>query len=149
MTALDIGCGMGFFSLPLARMVGPTGKVICVDLQEKMLKGLVKRALKAGLSDRIVARPCRKDKLDLDDIAGEIDFVLACAVLHEVSDKDRLLSEIYKPMKKGGQLLISEPSGHVGTTEFESTVQIAKKAGFEPAGWPEIRRSRTILLRKS
>ena len=38
MTALDIGCAMGFFSLPLARLAGPRGKIICVDLQEKMLQ---------------------------------------------------------------------------------------------------------------
>src|ERR1700690_3097837 len=64
MTVLDIGCGMGFFSLPLARMVGSTGKVICVDLQEKMIKGLVRREIKTGLADRIDARICLKDKLD-------------------------------------------------------------------------------------
>jgi ubiquinone/menaquinone biosynthesis C-methylase UbiE len=148
MTALDIGCGMGFFSLPLARMVGSTGKVLCVDLQEKMIKGLVRRAIKAGLAYRIDARLCRKDKLDLDDFTGGIDFALACAIMHEVPDKDQLLSEIYKTMKKEGRLLISEPSGHVGTAEFEGTVQIAQTAGFEPVGRPEIRRSRTILLRK-
>ena len=148
MTVLDIGCGMGFFSLPLARMVGSTGKVLCVDLQEKMIKGLVRRAIKAGLTDRIDARLCRKDKLDLDDFTGGIDFALACAIMHEVPDKDRLLSEIYKTMKKEGRLLISEPSGHVGAAEFERTVQIAQKAGFEAVGRPEIRRSRTILLRK-
>jgi hypothetical protein len=51
-------------------------------------------------------------------------------------------------MKKEGQLLIIEPSGHVGTAEFERTVQIAQKAGFESVGKPEIRRSRTLLLRK-
>jgi ubiquinone/menaquinone biosynthesis C-methylase UbiE len=149
MTALDIGCGMGFFSLPLARMVGLAGKVICVDLQEKMIRGLEKRAVKAGLSDIIDVRLCRKDKLDLDDFAGKIDFALACAIMHEVPDKDRFLSEIYKTMKKDGQLLISEPSGHVGTAEFESTVQIAQAAGFQPVDRPEMRRSRTVLLRRS
>jgi SAM-dependent methyltransferase len=149
MTALDIGCGMGFFSLPLARMVGPTGKVVCVDLQEKMLNGLVKRAMQAGLFDRIDARLCRKDALQLDDLAGRIDFALACAIMHEVPDKSRLLSEICKTMKKDGRLLIIEPSGHVGTAEFDNTVQIAQTEGFEPVDRPDMRRSRAVLLRKS
>jgi ubiquinone/menaquinone biosynthesis C-methylase UbiE len=35
MNVLDIGCGMGFFSLPIARMVGDTGKVVCVDFKKK------------------------------------------------------------------------------------------------------------------
>ena len=58
MTVLDIGCGMGFFSIPLAQMVGAAGKVICVDMQEKMLKRLEKRAQKAGVSARIETRLC-------------------------------------------------------------------------------------------
>ena len=44
MTALDIGPGMGYFSLPMAQMVGPGGKVLCVDVQEKMLRSLGSRA---------------------------------------------------------------------------------------------------------
>ncbi|QTA78393.1 SAM-dependent methyltransferase [Desulfonema limicola] len=56
MTVLDMGCAMGYFSIPLARLVGTDGKVICADIQEKMLKSLEKRAAKAGLSDRIETR---------------------------------------------------------------------------------------------
>jgi len=46
MTILDVGCAMGFFSLPMAKMVGSTGRVICVDLQEKMIKTLNKKLQK-------------------------------------------------------------------------------------------------------
>ena len=56
-TALDIGCGMGYFSIPLARLVGPEGKVICVDLQEQMLAGVRRRAERAGVADRDPAAP--------------------------------------------------------------------------------------------
>ena len=44
MTVLDVGCGMGFFSLPLANLVGEKGRVVCIDLQDKMIKGLLGRA---------------------------------------------------------------------------------------------------------
>ena len=47
MIVLDVGSGMGFFSLPLAEMVGEIGKVVAIDLQEEMIKGLVQRAKKA------------------------------------------------------------------------------------------------------
>ncbi|NTW59852.1 MAG: methyltransferase domain-containing protein, partial [Nitrospirae bacterium] len=53
MTVADIGCGMGYFSVAMARMVGPAGRVLSVDLQEKMLKYLEKRAVRAGVQDRI------------------------------------------------------------------------------------------------
>jgi ubiquinone/menaquinone biosynthesis C-methylase UbiE len=148
MTVLDVGCGMGFYSLPMAEMVENGGKVVCVDLQEKMISGLIKRASRAGLTERIDARVCAKDHLPLDDLTGKIDFALAFALLHEVPDKDRLLSEIFAAMKKGALLLIAEPSGHVKQREFEEIVQITKSAGFEIIDHPEIRRSRAVLLRR-
>ncbi len=52
-TAVDLGCGMGYFSIPLAELVGDRGKVIAVDLQERMLAGLRGRAEKAKLLERI------------------------------------------------------------------------------------------------
>jgi len=53
MVVLGAGCAMGFFSLPAAQMVGENGKVICVDIQKEMIKSLKRRALKAGVIDRI------------------------------------------------------------------------------------------------
>jgi 2-polyprenyl-3-methyl-5-hydroxy-6-metoxy-1,4-benzoquinol methylase len=53
MTVLDVGCGMGFFSIGMARMVGDEGRVIAVDLQQKMLDVLWRRAQRAGVADRI------------------------------------------------------------------------------------------------
>lgn len=147
MSVLDIGCGMGFFSLPLAKLVGKTGKVICVDLQDKMLKGLVKRAAKAGLSGRIDARICRQNSLAVSDIDGKIDFALAFALIHEVPDKERLFAEIYNTMKQTGVLLLAEPKGHVSKLDFETTVSIAQRAGFEVLRDLTIQRSRAALLR--
>jgi SAM-dependent methyltransferase len=57
MVVLDMGCGMGFFSVPMARMVGPGGRVISVDLQPKMLAGLMRRAERAKVAKRITPTP--------------------------------------------------------------------------------------------
>ncbi len=122
MSVLDIGCGMGFFSLPLAKLVGETGKVVCLDLQEKMIKGLIRRAQKIRLSDRIDARICLQNSLGVSDIAGKIDFALAFALVHEVPDKERLFTEIYNTMKQTAELLVAEPKGHVSKPDFEKTV---------------------------
>ena len=56
MTVLEPGPGMGFFTLPLARLVGPTGRVVAVEVQPRMLAGLKKRLAKAGLLERVDAR---------------------------------------------------------------------------------------------
>jgi len=56
MNILDFGCAMGYFSLPLAKMTGKNGSVYCVDIQEKMLAKLQKRAIKAGVEHIIKPR---------------------------------------------------------------------------------------------
>src|SRR5512140_3718249 len=70
MTVLDIGPGMGFFTLPLAKMVGPNGKVVGVEVQESMLDGLQSRARAAQLAERIITRLCQPTSLGLDDFVG-------------------------------------------------------------------------------
>ncbi len=148
MKVLDIGCAMGFFSLPLAEIVGAKGKVICVDVQEKMIHSLEKRAKKAGLSNIIETRVCTHNSLGLEDVIGEIDFALAAAVVHEVPDASTFFSEVYKTMRKHGRLLVVEPGGHVTETDFEETVSIARKNGFRVINKPEVKRSRAVLLEK-
>ncbi len=146
MNVLDIGCGMGFFSLPLAKLVGGTGRVVCVDLQEKMIGGLIKKVRKANFEKRIDARICSQNSLGVRDIAGRIDFALAFALVHEVPDKERLLSEIYDSMKQSGKFLLAEPRGHVSDRDFDKTVSMAQSAGFEALRDLDIRRSRAVLL---
>ncbi len=148
MTALDIGPGMGFFSLPMADMVGAAGKVICVDLQEGMLQRLARRAQKFGVASRIETRVCRGDSLCLNDVNGKIDFALAFAMVHEVPDAARLLKELAAALKPGGRLLISEPSGHVKAQHFEQTVALAKQHGLSVIETPTIRGGRSVLLGK-
>lgn len=148
MKVVDVGCAMGFFSLPLARLVGPAGKVFCVDVQEEMIRSLQKRAGKTDLFDRIETRICKNDTLGLSDLEGEIDFVLASAVVHEVPDVSGFFRELYDIVKPSGKVLVMEPKGHVSQEDFEVTVSIAKQSGFEIISSPEIKNSRSVLLEK-
>ena len=75
MTVVDVGCAMGFYSLPLARMVGEGGRVVCVDLQQRMLSTLVRRARRRGLGHIVEPRLCTQERLDLDDLAGRAGLV--------------------------------------------------------------------------
>ncbi len=147
MSVLDIGCAMGFFSLPLARLVGSSGRVICVDLQEKMLNSLHKRAEKAGLSASIESRLCSQSSLDIDHLAGTIDFALTFALVHEVPEKKELFSQINRALKSDGKLLVAEPSGIVSKSNFDKSIVVAQDCGFEIAEQPGIKRTRATLLR--
>ena len=148
MAVLDAGTAMGFFSLPLARMVGESGRVVCVDLQERMISSLKKRAVNAGLDDRMEFRVCTSESLAIDDLSGTIDFALAVAVVHEVPDQRRFLTEIFNALKKGGGLLFSEPAGHVSRDGFNGTLSLARAVGFEIHETRKIIRNHSALLRK-
>jgi 2-polyprenyl-3-methyl-5-hydroxy-6-metoxy-1,4-benzoquinol methylase len=149
MTVLDAGCAMGFFSLPLAQMVGERGRVICVDLQERMIRSLERRAKRAGLIDRIETRVCSPTGLDLKDHEGKVDFAMAFAVVHETPDAAAFLSQIHDTLVPGGRLLVAEPSGHVSADAFRETVLAAEACGLTRIERPEIRGSRSALLEKA
>lgn len=146
MTVLDVGCAMGFFTLDAARMVGPGGRVVAVDLQPRMIASLERRARRAGLGDRIETRVCPDDSLGVEDLAGQVDFALAFAVVHEVPDQPRLMAELGAVLRDGGRLLLAEPRGHVTAEGFRSSVAVAEQAGFQISDRPDIRRSQSVLL---
>lgn len=148
MMVLEIGPGMGFFSLPMAEMVGAQGKIICVDLQEGMLKRLQTRAQNAGLGSRIETRLCQEHSLNAHDLRGAIDFALAFAVVHEIPDADRVFAEIAAALKPAGRLLVSEPSFHVSAQDFEKTIALAKQAGLRVIATPRIRGGQSVTLEK-
>jgi ubiquinone/menaquinone biosynthesis C-methylase UbiE len=148
MTVLDVGCAMGFFSLAMAKMVGSKGKIIAVDIQLKMIESLKRRALKAGLSDRIETRVCAENSLSIDDLIDRIDFALAFYVVHEVPDVQSFFKQIHRALKPNAKLYIAEPRGHVSADDFKTTVDMARDNGFEILEYPERRRARAALLFK-
>ena len=148
MTVLDIGCAMGFFSLPLAEMVGSQGKVICIDMQEQMIKSLERRALKAGLSEIVELRVCREDSLGIDDIPGNVDSVLASAVLHEVQDPPPLFRQVLDALKPAGKFLVTEPKGHVSASDFHAMISLAEQNGFAVVNASRSFSGRSVLLQK-
>jgi ubiquinone/menaquinone biosynthesis C-methylase UbiE len=149
MTVLEVGPGMGYFSLTLVQLVGPRGRVICVDIQKKMLTKLKKRAQKAGVLDHITIVKASEQSLLIQEFEGKVDFALAFAVVHEVANQTQLFEEIHRAMRPGALLLISEPKGHVTTGAFEKTMGIAQGAGFKTDSNIQIKQSHSVLLKKS
>jgi ubiquinone/menaquinone biosynthesis C-methylase UbiE len=148
MTVLEPGCGMGYFTLPLAGMVGARGRVIAVDIQPKMLAGLSRRAQKAGLSDRIETRRAGSEGLGIEDLAGEVDFVAALHMVHEVPDAGRFFSDVWRALRCGGRILVVEPKGHVSKAHFAETVAAAEQVGFQvDSDFSETRDRRVLLVK--
>jgi ubiquinone/menaquinone biosynthesis C-methylase UbiE len=134
---------MGFFTIPLAKMVGNDGCVIAVDLQQRMLDVLVKRAERAGVANRIRAYRCERDSIGIHE---SVDFVLAFWSAHEAPDLRRLLEELHGCLVNGGRLLVAEPRGHISAKTFGQLVATAQEVGFLLGKGPAIQLSRTAMF---
>ncbi len=148
MIVLEPGCGMGYFTLPLARMVGSRGKVVAAEIQDKMLSVLARRARKAGLMERIDMRHIGEKGLGIEDLSSQVDFAAALHMVHEVPDQTVFFKEVWEALKPGGKLLVLEPKGHISQEEFEQTVATAKQVGFNAEAVPVKDGSRERLLIK-
>lgn len=152
MTVLEPGPGVGFFTVELARRVGPSGRVVAVDVRPQMLDELRRRAARAGVLDRIDARVAQPNRLGTDDLAGSVDFVLAFAMVHEVPDAAAFFADVAATLRPGGRLLLVEPAGHVDARRFAAELHAAERAGLRPAPHPALRPrawlSRTTVLVK-
>jgi SAM-dependent methyltransferase len=149
MTVVEPGPGMGFFTLELARLVGPSGRVVPVELQPKMLQALQRRLVKAGLAERVDCRLAEPHTLGLADLAETADFVLAFALVHELPSRAVFFEETARCLKRHGMLLLAEPAGHVKPRDFEDELKCAASAGFRLAARPAIRSSLTALLERA
>jgi 2-polyprenyl-3-methyl-5-hydroxy-6-metoxy-1,4-benzoquinol methylase len=145
MTVMDIGPGMGFFTIPLAKLVGENGKVIAVDIDQRMLDGVRGYAQRAKVSERVETHLSQSGEIG---VKGPLDFTLAFWMAHEVRDRAKFVSQIAASTRPGGLLYFIEPKIHVKKENFDDTVAKAEAAGFEVVERPKVAISYAALLKK-
>lgn len=146
MTVLDLGCGPGFFTSELARLVGEKGRVIAADLQQGMLDRMIMKFSGSELRKRVTPVLCTADSIGVSE---KVDFVLAFWMVHEVPDQERMFREVKLILKPGGKLWIVEPKIHVTKKAFERMLDILEYEGFEITERPAAAISRSILVKVS
>jgi ubiquinone/menaquinone biosynthesis C-methylase UbiE len=144
-TVLDVGPGMGYFTIPLAKLAGENGTVFAADLQPQMLAGVRRQALRDGVTERVVLNQCKPDEIGVKE---PVDFCLAFWMVHEVPNRERFIREITDTLKPGGLFLFVEPKFHVSNKSFEATLEIAKAAGLSLVEQPKIFISYAALMKK-
>jgi ubiquinone/menaquinone biosynthesis C-methylase UbiE len=144
MHVADLGCGLGHFTLGLAHLVGPSGRVQAVDLQPESLARVRRRLERARLVPRVTLVQATADDLGLE---GSVDFVLAFWMVHEVPDARPFFAQILAHLAPDGRVLVVEPRVHVSALGLAETTAVASSLGLQPCGdQPQIRWSRSVLL---
>ncbi len=145
MTVVDLGCGLGFNSIGLAKLVGNSGKVVALDIQQKMLDVVMKRAKKMGIENRIAPHLALGNDLNLHVKA---QFILAFYMAHEVPDPDRLMGQVADNLSVDGRFMMVEPPFHVSKKGFDESIALAETLGLVLEDRHKILFGRTAVLRK-
>ena len=138
-TVCDMGCGNGFYTLQLARLVGPRGRVYAVDIQPEMLQMLARNASDARLTN---IRPVLGTPIDPRLPAGEIDMMLCVDVYHEFSHPEAMLAKIRESLAPDGRLVLVEFRGEDPSVPIKPLHKMTKaqvRAELEPAGFEMVR----------
>lgn len=102
---LDVGCGSGVFTGPLARAVGARGRVVAVDLRREMVEACRHRVEAAGLAN-VTVEQSGESAIPLP--AASVDLVFACHLLHELEEPAAFLAEVRRVLRPGGRLVAVE-----------------------------------------
>jgi ubiquinone/menaquinone biosynthesis C-methylase UbiE len=143
MTVLDLGCGPGYFTTELARLVGEEGRIIAADLQQGMLEKAFRKIRGTDLEQRVKIHKCQDYKIGVSE---KVDFVLVFWMVHEVSDQLRLFGELKSILNSDGRIWIIEPKIHVKEKSFRKMITYSESAGFEIIERPKVCLSRTVIL---
>jgi 2-polyprenyl-3-methyl-5-hydroxy-6-metoxy-1,4-benzoquinol methylase len=142
-TAIDIGCGPGYFSIPMAEMTGKGGKVISVDIQHKMLKRLRIMAKRHYVEDIIHPAKCTPEDISVNEKA---DFILTFWMVHEVNDVRNFMTQIVEVMKPSALYLLSEPKIHVTDKKYREIIETAESVGLKKYKEQKIWGSHSMLF---
>jgi ubiquinone/menaquinone biosynthesis C-methylase UbiE len=105
MVVADIGAGTGYFSFPMAKQVGPRGKVLAVDIQKEMLDIIRQRMKERKVSN---IEPIKGTITDPKLPAGKVDLILMVDVYHEFSHPWEMAHAMVEALKVGGKLVFVE-----------------------------------------
>ncbi|MBI5183184.1 MAG: methyltransferase domain-containing protein [Nitrospinae bacterium] len=115
-TILDLGVGAGFDSFIAAQLVGPSGKVIGIDMTEEMLTKAEKNRTKLGLKN-VEFRKCLAEEIPLED--ESVDVIISNGVFNLCPEKEKVLAEAYRVLKAGGRFQIADISLEDGISHEE------------------------------
>src|SRR5262249_8074014 len=124
---MDIGCGPGRVTIPLARAVGPGGEVIALDVQAGMLAKVAEKVATEGIANvRLLQSDVRSARID----AGSLDGAVMVTALGEIPDAPAVFPWVFSALKPGGRLLVAETIFDPHFVSRKRLRTMAQAAGF-------------------
>jgi ubiquinone/menaquinone biosynthesis C-methylase UbiE len=131
----DIGAGTGYFSVRLAKRVGPQGRVLATDIQPQMLAFLKENVQAAGIHN---IEPILCTPTDAKLPEGQLDLALMVDVYHELADPEETVAQVRRALKPDGRLVLVEYRGEDANVPIkpEHRMTLAQvRAELEPMGF--------------
>jgi len=128
-TVLELGSGVGYFSVDASRMVGAEGRLLCLDIQPSMIRALHERLEGHRVSN---AHPMVGDGLNLPLADDSLDAAFLVTVLGEIPDRPKALAELRRVLKPGAVLSISEYLGDPDYQLEAAVRDLCRASGFSP-----------------
>lgn len=130
MRVLEVGCGSGAYTTYVARAVGPQGEVYALDIQPEMLAQIAAKLRQPENFDICNIRLVEHSAYDLPFEDGYFDLVYLITVLQEIPDRRQALREIYRVLKPGGRLAVTEFLPDPDYVPASSTIRLCTSVGF-------------------
>ena len=124
---LDLGTGPGYLPIEIAKR-SPAIKIVGIDLTRKLIQMAQKNALEAGLKDRLNFQVGNAASLRFDD--ASFDMVISTGMLHALRDQVKVLREIYRVLKKGGEAWIFDPAkiaSQINVTKWKASLTFRER----------------------
>ena len=125
---LEVGPGTGYYALPMARWLGPSGRLDVLDIQQEMLDHTLRRAAAEGISNISVVCADARVMPYPDE---SFDAAYLVTVLGEIPDQDAALRELHRVVKPNGRIVVGELFGDPHMVTFRSLRDRAAAAGLE------------------
>jgi precorrin-6B methylase 2 len=145
-TIADLGAGSGYYSFRIAPLVGPTGKVLAIDIEPTMLEAIAQRASREHVANITTVRSSERDP---NLAPHSVDLLFMVDVYHELEYPYEVLSKVREALKPGGRVALIEyraedPEVMIKPVHKMSERQVRRE--MQAAGFQHVKTVRTLPL---